>query len=179
MLTLLHSDGRSWPVSDAFAELAGLPDPVLRELLNLARAQAALVAVRPDEIAHAFPCRHRREAEQRGEVVPDCRWNKDSAGGFACGQCGTWAKPDSERARIIGLAGAPAGLVHVSELRVGDVFRFEGELDSARVTAIHGPDELGGYNVRCAGRIIHCVDDRETGERVMVEIISGGLAVVS
>jgi hypothetical protein len=108
MLTLIHSDGRAWPVSDAFAELAGLPDPVLRELLNLARAQAALVAVRPGEVAHAFPCRHRREAERRGEVPPVCRWVADPAGGHACKQCGTWAKPDGERSRVLGgLAAAP------------------------------------------------------------------------
>jgi hypothetical protein len=181
MLTLHHEDGRSWPVSDAFLQLAELPDPELHALLDLARAQARLDAsTRPatGEIVQLFNCRHAREAMARSEPPPKCRWSADPAGGFACLQCGTWAKPDSERARVIRLAVVPAGPVHVSELRAGDMFRFagEGRTDRAeRVTVlpdksvrVHHSDRLGNETST------RCTTCGVSGDRVMVEIISRG-----
>jgi hypothetical protein len=52
MLTLIHSDGRRWPVSDAFAQLAELSDHELRALLDLARAQSKLDAATTGALAH-------------------------------------------------------------------------------------------------------------------------------
>ena len=51
MLTLIHSDGRSWPVSDAFAMLAELSEAELRALLDLARAQSKLDAATTGPLA--------------------------------------------------------------------------------------------------------------------------------
>jgi hypothetical protein len=108
MLTLHHEDGRSWPVPPEFELLTTMAPAEFVALVDLARAQARLDAsTRPaaGEIIHAFDCRRRREADARNEYRPDCRWVPDlMAGGYACTECGTWAKPDSERARVISLA---------------------------------------------------------------------------
>jgi hypothetical protein len=113
MLTLHHEDGRSWPVPPEFELLTAMAPAEMLALVDLARAQARLDAstryVQHDlampVTAHAFDCRHAREARARDQVPDGCRWIPDiMAGGYACLQCGTWAKPDSERARVIRLA---------------------------------------------------------------------------
>jgi hypothetical protein len=107
MLTLHHEDGRSWPVPPEFELLTAMAPAEMLALVDLARAQARLDASsRPaaGEIVCTFLCRRRREADARNEYRPKCRWSADPAGGFACAECGTWAKPDSERARVIRLA---------------------------------------------------------------------------
>jgi hypothetical protein len=110
MLTLHHADGRQWPVPDEFALLTTMEPAEFVALVDLARAQARLDAsTRPaaGEVVHPLNCRHRRDAIARDESPPLCRWADDPAGGFACAECGTWAKPDSERARVIRLAVVP------------------------------------------------------------------------
>jgi hypothetical protein len=209
MLTLHHADGRRWPVPDEFALLTTLEPAEFVALVDLARAQARLDAqhtgwkfqeltgIIRTEIACAVNCRHRRDAIARDESPPVCRWIADPAGGFACLQCGTWVKPDSERARVIGLAAPhwPDGIVHVSELRVGDTFRFvTDEEDPQRPRVVTALTTLGNGMLEVVAR-----DNRparpdpsglrdkpgdtrtainEEGGPVMVEIIARALAVV-
>jgi hypothetical protein len=118
MPTLTSDTGETWTMTDAQAAnvrtLASLPPWELTALLKLARSQATLDAAlgRPDReplrvvdgdgaLVRVFPCRRRREAEQRDEALPSCRWRRDSAGGYACAECATWAQPDSERAHVL------------------------------------------------------------------------------
>jgi hypothetical protein len=181
MLTLHHADGRQWPVPDEFALLTTMEPAEFVALVDLARAQARLDAsarpVADGVIVHPLNCRHRRDAIARDESPLLCRWTDDPAGGFACLQCGTWAKPDSERARVIRLAVVPSRLVHVSDLRVGDTFRFAGEnTEPYTVGNVHQMDD--GVCVDVGGFAFYCRDGEDTGERVMVEIIARGLAVV-
>jgi hypothetical protein len=207
MLTLHHADGREWPVPDEFVLLTTMEPAEFVALVDLARAQARLDAsTRPDrsyewpasQTLVSFECRTRREAKARDDIPPVCRWIADPAGGFACLQCGTWAKPDSERARVIGLAAPhwPDGIVHVSELRVGDTFRFvnddEGPQRPRVVTEIRTlpPDGLLEVVARDnrparpdpSGLRDEPGDTRtainEEGGPVLVEIIARGLAVV-
>jgi hypothetical protein len=107
MLTLHHEDGRSWPVPPEFELLTAMAPAEMLALVDLARAQARLDAsTRPAAgvTLCVVDCRRRREAIARDESPPLCRWRDDPAGGFGCVPCGTWAKPDSERARVIQLA---------------------------------------------------------------------------
>jgi hypothetical protein len=93
MLTLTSSAGQTWHLTDAQAEaFAKLVTPRSLHVVG--------------EIVHSFPCRHAQMYETRGEPVPACRWAKDdTAGGYSCAECGTWAQPDSERARVLSQIG--------------------------------------------------------------------------
>jgi hypothetical protein len=174
MLTLTSSAGQTWHLTDAQAEaFAKLVTPRSLHVVG--------------EIVHSFPCRHAQMYETRGEPVPACRWAKDdTAGGYSCAECGTWAQPDSERARVLSQIGlhelditkakqmaAQAGLVHVTNIRTGDTFRFENETETL---VAFKADYLGeGYmHIMAGDRSIHCSDNATTGERCMVEIIARG-----
>lgn len=118
-MPILKTDtGETWHLTDAQAAnvrtLASLPQWELEALLTLARAQAKLdaslsrppratlrIVTEDGAIVRPFPCRHAREAEARGDIPSPCRWLSDSAGGYACNLCGTWAQPNSERARVL------------------------------------------------------------------------------
>lgn len=118
MPTLTTDDGQTWdltaPQLANVRTLASLPPTQLEALVDLARAQAQLDAARSiparpslrvvnsdGTLVHPFNCRNAKMHETRGEPVPACRWVKDTAGGYSCAECGTWAKPDSERARVL------------------------------------------------------------------------------
>jgi hypothetical protein len=174
MLTLTSSAGQTWHLTDAQAEaFAKLVTPRSLHVVG--------------EIVHSFPCRHAQMYETRGEPVPACRWAKDdTAGGYSCAECGTWAQPDSERARVLSQIGLheldvakakqsarDASLVHVTELRAGDTFRFEGETDTDVASSAEYMGE-GHMRIRVGRRSISCCDNAVTGERCMVEIIARG-----